>query len=393
MEQSSISSLREAVFVDTTLRDGAQSPGVFFDRPTKMAIVTSLSRIGVREIEIGSPCLGENEIEDLRTLLSLPLPSVLFPWLRPLDSDYDQAMELGFTRVHISFPTSKNHRLSVKGMGENEILTRLECYIRRFRSEGREVSIGLEDGSRADPAFLLEMVMAVKEAGGVRVRYCDTVGSHHPARIAERVAMLLGPGLPIEVHCHNDLGMATANTVAAFHAGARFLSTTVTGVGERAGNAAMEEVAFALRYSEEEQSDCGLDLPGLVHLSRQVHSAIGRTLSPYRPVVGSRIFHHSSGIHVDGVLKNPENYELFPPEQVESKRKIVVTHQTGKAGIRNVLERMGYHPHNDLLERLVPIIREEGWRLKGIVPPQTILNRFISLLGRDPGELPAGEKL
>lgn len=373
----------EPVFVDTTIRDGGQSPGVFFDRPTKMAIVTTLSRIGVQEIEVGSPCLGDHEIEDLRVLLSLPVPAELFPWLRPLDPDFEAALRLGFKRVHVSFPTSEAHRDSVRDMGRPDVLERVRKAVLRLTSEGCRVSIGLEDGSRARMDFLREFIAVVRESGGVRVRYCDTVGRHHPAEVAERISELARGGLPIEIHCHNDLGMATANTVAAYHAGARYLSTTVTGVGERAGNAVMEEVAFALACAREDPSlpeSSVIDLPGLAHISRWLYAAIGRTLSPYRPVVGSRIFHHSSGIHVDGVIKNPVNYELFSPDLVGSKRKIIVTHQTGRAGIKNVLERMGYRPSAEILDRLVPLVREEGWRLKGIVPAQTILNHFMAIL-------------
>ncbi len=382
------------VFVDTTIRDGGQSPGVFFDRPTKMAIVTTLSRIGVREIEVGSPCLGEHELEDLRVLCSLPVPAEMFPWLRPLDEDFESALRLGFKRVHVSFPTSDVHRESVRGMGRTDAVERVRKTILHLSSEGCRVSIGLEDGSRATMDFLKEFIAAVRESGGIRVRYCDTVGRHHPTELAERVSELSRGGVPIEIHCHNDLGMATANTVAAYYAGARYLSTTVTGVGERAGNAVMEEVAFALACGREDpslQESSGIDLPGLAHISRWLYTAIGRTLSPYRPIVGSRIFHHSSGIHVDGVIKNPANYELFSPDLVGSKRKIIVTHQTGRAGIRNVLERMGYRPSPDILDRLVPLVREEGWRLKGIVPAQTILGYFMSILESGAGTPEAAE--
>ena len=388
MEEGTQTQAVGPVFVDTTLRDGGQSPGVFFDRPTKMAVVTTLSRIGVREIEVGTPCLGDQEIADLRVLLTLPVPAELFPWLRPMEEDFESALRLGFRRVHLSFPTSEGHLASVRGMNRIEALERVRRSILRLGSEGVRVSVGLEDASRADMGFLEDFVGAVRESGGIRVRYCDTVGRHHPLEIAERVGRVSGWGVPVEVHCHNDLGMATANTVAAFHAGARYLSTTVTGVGERAGNAVMEEVAFALSFSGASETETEIDLPGLAHISRWLYTAIGRTLSPYRPVVGSRIFHHSSGIHVDGVIKEPANYELFSPDLVGSKRKIIVTHQTGRAGIRNVLERMGYRPPPEILDRLVPIVREEGWRLRGIVPAQTILSHFMAIIEAGQGGSP-----
>ena len=380
MNKGMPSSGHSPIFVDTTLRDGGQSPGVFFDSPTKMAIVAALDRIGVREIEAGTPCLGPHEIEDLRVLLSMPVSAELFPWLRPVEEDFLAALNLGFRRAHISFPVSEGHMTSVWGSERTGVLKRVQKAVRTMSGEGCRVSVGLEDASRAPMEFLQDFVEAVRASGGIRVRYCDTVGRHHPGEIAERIGRMSGWGVPVEVHCHNDLGMATANTVAAFHAGAAHLSTTVTGVGERAGNAVMEEVAFALAFSGEDPPETGIDFPGLAHISRWLHAQIGRSLSPYRPIVGSRIFHHSSGIHVDGVIKNPANYELFPPETVGAKRKIVVTHQTGKSGIRNVLERMGYKPSPVVLDQLVPRIREEGWRQKGVVPSQTILTHFLALL-------------
>ena len=380
MKKGILSLGRSPVFVDTTLRDGGQSPGVFFDGPTKMAIVAALDRIGVGEIEVGTPCLGPREIEDLQVLLSMPVSAELFPWLRPVEEDFQAALKLGFRRVHVSFPVSEGHMMSVWGSGRTRVLDRVLKSVRKMSGEGCRVSVGMEDASRAPMDFLQDFVEAVGTSGGIRVRYCDTIGRHHPAELVERIGRMAGWGVPVEVHCHNDLGMATANTVAAFHAGVDHLSTTVTGVGERAGNAVMEEVAFALSFSGEDPAETGIDFPGLAHLSRWLHGVIGRSLSPYRPIVGSRIFQHSSGIHVDGVIKDPANYELFPPEIVGAKRKIVVTHQTGKSGVRNVLERMGYKPSPEILDRLVPRIREEGWRQKGIVPSQIILNHFLALL-------------
>ena len=388
MEKREEDQRESPVFVDTTLREGGQSPGVFFDRPSKMAIVTTLSRIGVREFEVGAPCLGEREIEDLRFLMNLPVPGELFPWLRPVEEDIAAALRLGFRRVHLSFPTSDSHLVCVRGIGKTEVVERVRRLVARLSSEGCRVSVGLEDSSRAEMSLLEEIVSAVREEGGLRIRYCDTVGRHHPLELAERIAAIAEWGVPIEIHCHNDLGMASANTVSAYHAGARYLSTTVTGVGERAGNAVMEEVAFALAFSGGSGLDPGLDLPGLAHISRWLYPAIGRALSPTRPIVGSRIFHHSSGIHVDGVIKDPSNYELFSPDLAGLKRKIVVTHQTGRAGIRNVLERMGYRPPPEILDRLVPLIREEGWRLKGIVPPQTILTHFLAMIESGGGASP-----
>ncbi len=372
-----------AVFVDTTLREGAQSPGVFFDQPTKIAFVSTLSALGVGEIEIGAPCLGAEEEEDLRTLIHLPVSARLFTWNRALEEDLAASLRLGVQKVHISFPVSDQHIHSVLRKSRSWIRDRLVKLVSFAQREGLAVQVGFEDASRADWEFLKDLGGESRMAGVERIRYCDTVGCLDPIRLKEQIERFREIGLPIEIHCHNDLGMATANTVSGYQAGALFLSTTVSGVGERAGNASMEEVAFALEYSLGQST--GVQLTRLAAMGRWIHQVMGRALSPYRPILGSRVFHHASGIHVDGVLKNSENYEIYPPEVAGLKRKIHVTHMTGHAGVRNVLERMGYSPSPEILEKLWPIVRREGVVRRGIVPPQVILEIFLKLLDERSG--------
>lgn len=375
------------VFVDTTLRDGAQSPGVFFDQPTKIAFVSTLSALGVGEIEIGAPCLGTEEEDDLRTLIHLPVAARLFTWNRALEEDVDSSLRLGVRKVHVSVPVSDQHIHSVLRKSRSWIRDRLVRLVTHARREGLEVQVGFEDASRADGAFLKELAGEAKLSGAERIRFCDTVGRMDPVKTMQQIGALQEIGLPIEIHCHNDLGMATANTVAGYQAGARFLSTTVSGVGERAGNASMEEVAFALEYALVQPT--GIQLTRLAAMGRWIHQVMGRALSPYRPILGSRVFHHASGIHVDGVLKDAENYESYPPEIAGLKRKIHVTHMTGRSGVRNVLERMGYAPSPEILEKLWPVVRREGIDRRGIVPPQVILEIFLRLLDERSGIPPA----
>lgn len=371
------------VFVDTTLRDGAQSPGVFFDQPTKIAFISTLSALGVGEIEIGAPCLGSEEEEDLRTLIHLPVAARLFTWNRALEEDVTSSFRIGAQKVHISFPVSDQHIHSVLRKSRSWVRDRLVRLVTYAQREGLAVQVGFEDASRADWEFLKELGGEARAAGAERIRFCDTVGRMDPVRVGEQIGRFQEIGLPVEIHCHNDLGMATANTVAGYQAGARFLSTTVSGVGERAGNASMEEVAFALEYALGQST--GIQLTRLAAMGRWIHQVMGRALSPYRPILGSRVFHHASGIHVDGVLKNAENYETYPPEIAGLKRKIHVTHMTGRSGVRNVLERMGYAPSPEILEKLWPIVRREGIERRGIVPPQVILEIFLRLLDERSG--------
>lgn len=366
---------RNVFFVDTTLRDGAQSPGVFFDRPAKIALVTALSSLGVKEIEVGAPCVGALEEEDIAALVGLSLPVTLFTWNRAVKEDLYASLRLGIRKIHLSLPVSDSHIGSVLRKTRGWVRDRMVALVALARQEGVAVQVGFEDASRADLSFLLDLGGEARQAGAERLRFCDTVGTMNYGSVLARIGQLSSLGLPLEIHCHNDLGMATANTLAGFQGGARYLSTTVSGVGERAGNASMEEVAFALEFSLAQET--GLDLPRLSSLGRWMHQVLGRTLSPYRPVLGSRVFHHASGIHVDGVLKSSENYEPFPPELAGQKRRLLVTHMTGRAGIRHALEHLGFAPDPEQLDRIVPLVRREGIRRRGIVPPHVILGIFL----------------
>jgi homocitrate synthase NifV len=209
------------------------------------------------------------------------------------------------------------------------------------KEHGLYVSVGGEDGSRADLGFLIELMEITREMGGDRFRFCDTLGILDPFTTYEKVRLLKAsvPELDIEVHTHNDLGMATANAIAGVRAGARFVNTTVNGLGERAGNAALEEVVMGLKLAC--GIDTGIDTHRFLEVSRFVARASQRPVSPWKPVVGERVFSHESGLHTDGVIKNPKNYEGFAPEEVGLTRHLVVGKHSGTSGLVERYREMG----------------------------------------------------
>lgn len=278
--------LRKFQIIDTTLRDGEQSAGIVFSIEERLKIVTDLNRAGVTWIEAGTPAMGKEEQETLRELLALPLQSTLIAWNRAEIEDISASLGCGFSCIHISLPISDLHITHKLRKDRKWIIERLTTVIQFVRSHGCSVIVGAEDASRADPEFFLRFADTAAKLGALRIRYADTVGCLDPFTTFHCLSNLVKrSSLPIEFHGHNDFGLATANTLAAFHAGTEFASVTVTGIGERAGNASLEEVTTVLRqlYSY----DCGIGQEELVKLATFVSQASGRILFPYKPVVGS----------------------------------------------------------------------------------------------------------
>jgi homocitrate synthase NifV len=296
---------------------------------------------GVPELEAGIPAMGREAVEDLRTLTAAVGPDRVLAWCRADATDLQAARASGVSRVHISFPVSDLH-LTIWGRNRTWVL----CELQRLTNEAAAtfpfVSVGAQDYSRADPEFLNDFARAVSLGPARRLRLADTVGIAHPRQVAGVVSSLhaVAPQLDIEFHAHNDLGLATANTLAAIEAGAAAASVTVNGIGERAGNAALEEVVIALRVAL--GVDCGVCPEHLAELSVLVAEASGRAVAPEKPIVGSAAFRHESGIHCAGLLRDSRSYEAFAPELVGRTRpEFVLGAHTGGAAVAAVLRAQG----------------------------------------------------
>ncbi|QWU13281.1 homocitrate synthase NifV [Paenibacillus sophorae] len=269
--------------VDTTLRDGEQTAGVVFSPEEKMNIVKALDRAGIRWIEAGIPAMGERERETLGQLLSLPLNSILIAWNRANLDDIKASVACGFSYIHMSLPVSDLHIEHKLGKSREWVLERLREVLGFTKSLGCTAFVGAEDASRADPEFLLRYADTAASCGAERLRYADTVGCLDPFETFRRIRHLTERCLlPVEFHGHNDFGLATANTLSAFHGGAALASVTVTGIGERAGNASLEEVAASMAYLYQLGADIRME--SLPELTRLVSEASGRPDTHYRSV-------------------------------------------------------------------------------------------------------------
>jgi homocitrate synthase NifV len=268
-------SLRAPLFIDVTLRDGEQAPGVAFSTREKILIARLLDRAGVYQIEAGIPAMGEVEQEAIRRITALGLRSRVSTWNRILPEDIRASLACGVRDVHLSAPVSEIHLRYKLGRSRGWVLAQLRKAIAYALAHGCRVTVGAEDASRAEEAFLVEFALLAQEMGAERLRYCDTVGILDPFATLERLSRLQEKvAIPLEFHGHNDFGLATANALAAVRAGCGYVNVTVGGLGERAGNVPLEEVVAALEHLY--GIPIGLDRRRLSILSRTVARAAGR---------------------------------------------------------------------------------------------------------------------
>ena len=275
-------------FVDTTLRDGEQTAGIAFSPAEKILIAKALDQAGIPYIEAGVPAMGGSEFQALRNILRSDLKAAVVSWNRAVRQDILMSIHCGFSHVHISVPVSQLH-ISVKFQQSQEwVIGRLQECIDLANHYGCVVSVGAEDASRADIEFFLRVADVAAQMGAVRIRYADTIGCLTPFQTYRTMCYLREHcPLPVEFHAHNDFGLATANTLAAVRAGIRLVSATINGIGERAGNAPLEEVAAAL--SNLYGCSAGVDLSSLGTLCTLVENSSGKTSYAYKPVTGQRM--------------------------------------------------------------------------------------------------------
>ncbi len=353
--------------IDSTLRDGEQSPGVVFSLEDKIAIAAMLADAGVDELEAGIPAMGEEERKDIRTLNGLGLGCPITPWVRARAEDIEHAAKTGVSRVHISFPVSDIH-LAVMKKTREAILESLALLIPLARRDMDHVSVGAMDATRADRGFISTFSAMAAELGACRVRIADTVGLASPSSIGGLFRDLARsvPDMVFEFHGHNDLGMATANTLSAVENGACAVSVTLNGLGERAGNAPTEEVAAALSFASD--ISCILDRSKLALACRYVAHVSGRPIPDNKPITGALVFDHEAGIHSHAQLKNPLSFQPFLPEDVgHGKGRFVPGSHSGTAGLIHILAASGLTLDSEqapgFLEKVRRCSRDKGGAL------------------------------
>lgn len=348
---------------DTTLRDGEQTAGVVFANNEKKRIARLLDEIGVHQIEVGIPAMGGDEKKTICDIVKMGLRSSILAWNRAVTSDIQHSLDCGVDAVAISISASDIHIEHKLRKDRQWVLESIKKSVDFAKEHNLYVSVNAEDASRADLEFLEEFALVAKEHGANRLRFCDTLGVLDPFRTYQIIRRLKDRiDIDIEMHTHNDFGMATANALAGAKAGASYINTTVVGLGERAGNAALEEVVMAMKHIG--RLDLGIKTEKLRELSEYVAQASGRIIPVWKAIVGVNVFAHESGIHADGVLKNPLNYEAFSPEEVGLQRQLVIGKHSGRASILAKFREYGIELSEEEAEAILRHVRATAVQLK-----------------------------
>lgn len=358
MRTEGITLFNDIKILDTTLRDGEQTPGVSLTTENKLLIARKIDSLNVDIIEAGSAITSEGERLAIKKIASEGLNAEICSYCRIRKEDIDAALRCDVDSIHLVVPVSDLH-IEQKLKKDRDAVRQMAVEMTEYaKSHGLIVELSGEDASRADLDYLKSVYNAGIDAGADRLCFCDTVGILTPERTFDIFSDLSKLRAPVSVHCHNDFGMATANTVAALRAGAKEAHVTINGIGERAGNTSLEEIVMVL-YSLYKQNT-KIDIKGLYTTSRLVSRLSGIPVAPNKAIVGGNAFTHEAGIHVHGLLANTATYEPITPELVGRERRIVLGKHAGRSSVELALKELGLPANDKQIDEIVVRMKEMG---------------------------------
>lgn len=345
---------------DTTLRDGEQTPGVSLTPEKKLRIAENLDRIGVDAMEAGFAAASKGEMEAIKLIADSGLRADVYSMARGVNTDIDAVIKTGAVGVHLVIPSSDLHLQYKLKKTREEILKITSDTTQYAKNHGLKVELSAEDATRSDLNFLIEMFKSGENAGADRLCPCDTVGVLTPERTQDLYIELKKSfqSIPLSVHCHDDFGLALANTLVALKFGADQAHVTMNGMGERAGNASLEELAVVLKAQYNVNLAIKTEL--IYETSRLVSRITDFPLQPNKSIVGENAFVHESGMHTHGILANPSTYEPFKPEIIGRTRRIASGKHSGSTGINASLNEMGIEPNNEQLKEIFLRVKSIG---------------------------------
>jgi methanogen homocitrate synthase len=367
--------LEDIYIYDTTLRDGEQTPGVCFTKEQKLEIARKLDELGIKQIEAGFPIVSEKEAECVKAIANEGLNAEILALSRVLKEDIDRALDCDVDGIITFIATSPLHLKYKLKKSLEEVEEMGMKAIEYAKDHGLFVAFSAEDATRTPIEDLIRIHKNAEEHGADRVHIADTTGCATPQSM-EFICNELNKNLKkahIGVHCHNDFGFAVINSIYGLIGGAKAVSTTVNGIGERAGNASLEELIMALITLYDVKLDLNLEV--LTELSKMVEEYSGVKLPKNKPIVGEMVFYHESGIHVDAVIENPLTYEPFLPEVIGQKRKIVLGKHSGCRAIAYKLKEMGIEVSKEELCEIVKRVKET--REKGIFIDDEVFKKIV----------------
>jgi 2-isopropylmalate synthase len=352
---------------DTTLRDGEQSPGYSMNKPEKLRLALQLEKLGVDVIEAGFPIASDGDYETVKEIGKTIKKSTVAALCRTRQVDLESAVSslehAAKPRIHTFIATSDIHLQHKLQMSRGEVLESAVNAVEFAKSHYDDIEFSAEDASRSDPEFLIDIFTAVIEAGATTINVPDTVGYALPWEYADLIKTLYEniPNIDkatISVHCHNDLGLAVANSLMAVRNGARQIECTVNGIGERAGNASLEEVVMAIETRKNNMDyTTGINTQEIYPSSQMLAQITGKGVQPNKAIVGENAFAHEAGIHQHGVLKNPLTYEIMTPDSVGlTSNKIVIGKHSGRFALGKKLEELGYFLNKEDLNKVYTMV-------------------------------------
>jgi len=367
---------------DTTLRDGEQTPGISLSPDQKLSIAKKLDELGVDAIEAGFPVISEGESKAVKMITGAGLSCDVCGLARTNKKDIDAAVDAGLNYIHTFIATSDIHLEYKLKMTRDQALTKAIDAVEYGKSRGLQVEFSAEDATRTDREFLKKVFGEVAKAGADRIDIPDTVGYATPEYIAEITRdAVIATKLPVSVHCHNDFGLAVANALSGIRAGAQCAHVTINGIGERAGNASLEEFVMALKCLPYDQKyETGIKSELLYDVSRFVSKIVGISVQPNKAIVGDNAFGHESGIHTHGVLSNPLTYEPISPELVGRKRWLQVGKHAGIHGMNAMLEEYGITPTDEQSKQILKKVKVLGDQGKQVTDVE-LLSIASNILG------------